>query len=111
MINYFIALVLTLVIEVTVGLLFGYRSKSAVLAIIGVNLVTHPILNLLIRLNARNQYMLSQVPLILFLELVVVFVEWGLLCLALGGKRGWLFLLSATMNSASFFIGVVLYGL
>jgi hypothetical protein len=106
-----IALVLTLIIEIIVALLLGYKKKEYLLAIIGVNLVTNPVLNFLIQSNAQIKLFDYNIYSILFLEVVVVIIEFLLLWFIFRKERNKMLVLSITMNAASFMVGVILFGL
>ena len=83
------------------------------LAVICVNLITNPVLNLLSYASTRLwdwQNSVVSVTLVLVgAEAVVVLVEWGLLAWALGGGRRRLLLVSLAMNAASTLAGVILF--
>lgn len=103
------ALVLTVLIELIIAFLLGYRTKSEIIAIICVNLITNPVLNYLLLLNYHFSIIKAEELLVLFLELSVVLVEWRLLVYALQQKSWQLFLLSLVMNSCSYLIGVLIF--
>lgn len=113
---YLKALVLTLLVENGVALLVHHRIPLArsraqlVLTVVLINLMTHPLLNYLLWLNAWMQWM-GFVPMLAILEVLVVIVEWRLLLFALGGSTRTLFATSAAMNSASFLGGIVAFHL
>lgn len=75
-----------------------------------VNLVTNPSLNYLLFLNDRFGIIRHRFPLILFLELGVVLIEWALLVFALPGNKKSLFVLSFAMNACSYLTGVLIFG-
>jgi hypothetical protein len=106
--NYSIAFLLTIVLEVAVALLLGYRRRQEVVCVILVNVFSHPLVNYLIWVVSE----LRTVPIrpfeILLLEVGVVLVEWQLLCYALRRRRkAALFALSLAMNCVSYFAGIV----
>ncbi len=101
--NYAVAFLLTVVLEVGVALLLGYRKRAEVAAVFWVNVFSHPLVNFLIgmvgvlRSAAVTPY---EIPLF---ELGVVIVEWGLLCYALPKRSGTrLLVLSLLMNGVSY---------
>lgn len=102
------ALALTVLVEVGVGRLRGYRTGPEVSAIILINLVTNPALNLIMWLNAGYQPVSSAV-LLLLLEAAVVAIEAGLLAFALGFRLRRTLVDSLWLNAASAGLGVVLY--
>ncbi|MBV8212405.1 MAG: hypothetical protein JOZ08_04165 [Verrucomicrobia bacterium] len=105
-----LALLLTEIVEITVALLLGYRRPREIIAVFLVNLVTNPSLNYLLFLNDQFGIVRHRFPLMLFLESGVVLVEWALLVFALRGSRKSLFILSLTMNTCSYLIGVLIFG-
>jgi hypothetical protein len=107
--NLLSALVLTVLIESIIAGFLGYRTKSEIIAIICVNLITNPVLNYLLLLNYHFSIIKAEELLVLFLELSVVLVEWRLLVYALQQKSWQLFLLSLVMNSCSYLIGVLIF--
>lgn len=105
-----LALLVTEIVEVAVALFLGYRRWRAILAVILVNLVTNPSLNYLLFLNECLGLIKYRFPLILFLELAVVVVEWALLVFTLREDKKSLFILSFAMNTCSYLTGVLLFG-
>ena len=77
--SFLLAPLLTIVIELAVAILFGFRKKIEIIAIIFVNLLTNPVLNYFLWVNDYFSFFKSNLLLTLFLEVVVVFVEWKLL--------------------------------
>jgi hypothetical protein len=98
---------------VPVAFALGLRTRVAVLAVICINLITNPVLNLLSYASTRLwDWQTSVVTVTLVLvgaEAVVVVAEWGLLAWALGGARRRLLLVSLAMNAASALAGVILF--
>ena len=105
-----LALLLTEIVEIAVALFLGYRRPREITAVFLVNLVTNPSLNYLLFLNDYFGIIRYRLPLILFSEVAVVFVEWALLVFALRGNKKSLFLLSFTMNTCSYLTGVLIFG-
>lgn len=104
--NCAIAFLITLVLEVAVALLFGYRKRVEIACVVLVNLFSWPLLNCTIWVVDS----LRSVPLgtsaILLFEAGIVIVEWQLLCYALPRHpRFRLLLLSLTMNGISYLVG------
>ena len=104
--NYAIAFLLTIVLEVAVALLLGYRRRLEIASVALVNVFSHPLVNYLIWVADS----LRAVPVgaleILLLEVGVVIVEWLLLCYALPQRRkSGLFVLSLVMNGVSYLAG------
>jgi len=107
--NYLIALFLTIVIELVIAFLFGYRKKLEILTIVFVNLLTNPILNYFLFVNDHFSFFKVNLIIILFLELVVVLAEWKLLVFALREKSNKLLILSFAMNFCSYIIGFFIF--
>ncbi len=109
-INYVATLVATIVIELCVALLLGYRSAAAWRTVIFMNLITHPLLTYILWVNAYIKFA-DTVVLVAILEIAVVFMEWGLLYFVLRDKPRRLLFLSFAANASSFGIGLILFGL
>ena len=107
---YVIALVGTIVVEVGVGIVLGYRRFREIAAIALVNVITNPSLNYLLVLNEDRQFFVRNTASLLMLETAVVLIEWGLLVLALPyRKRLNLFFLSLLMNTCSCIAGAIIF--
>lgn len=111
MISYATALSLTVLIEVSVALLLGYRQGRFVLAVILVNLVSHPLLSVLAYANGYFGGVVDRPPLILVLEAGVVLLEGFLLTDTFELPARSLYGLSLAMNVASFLTGLALFGI
>jgi hypothetical protein len=107
-INYLASLVITITSEICVAILFGYRTESALRAVILVNLITHPILGYMLWINAYED-LIDMGVLVAILEVLVVFVEWGLLYFVLRERPRRLLCLSLAANASSFGIGLVFF--
>jgi hypothetical protein len=107
--SYVVALLLTILIEVSVALVFGYRSKREIFSVLLVNLITEPVLNYLLLINSYFSLVSASILFILLLESVVILVEWRLLAYALDGDSKRLFVLSLVMNLASLVVGLLLF--
>jgi hypothetical protein len=108
--SYFLTLLfLTIVIELVVAYLFGLRKKIEIITIIFINCITNPILNYLLLVN--NYFFLFKTSLfiILFLEFIVILVEWKLLVFSLQEKSMKLLMLSLVMNFCSYTIGILFF--
>jgi len=105
-----VTLLLTEIVEIAVAFLLGYRRPREIIAVFLVNLVTNPSLNYLIFLNDYFGLIQERLPLILFLELAVVLIEWDLLVIALRGDKRSLLGLSFFMNTCSYLTGVLIFG-
>ena len=104
---FFIALILTISIEVPIGLFFGLRKKTEISAIILVNVITNPLLNYLIYITRVFTTFNINIVEIILLELVVVLVEWRLLLFSLRLNQKKLLILSFFMNLFSFLMGIL----
>jgi hypothetical protein len=109
-IYYFASLVDTIVVEICVALLFGYRSESAWQTVILMNLMTHPLLGYILWINSYVSFA-DTTLLIVVLEIMIVFVEWGILFFILREKPRRLLCLSLAANASSLGIGIILFGL
>lgn len=107
--SYLLALFLTIVIELAVALFFGFRKKIEIIAIVFINLLTNPILNYLLLVNSYFSFFQTSMSLFLFLEILVILVEWKLLVYALQEKTKKLILLSSVMNFCSYIAGVIIF--
>lgn len=103
--SYLLVLSLTLIIETFVAFILGHRNKFVLLSVIFINLITNPLLNYFLWINGYFYFIEPNIWNILILEIMVVFIEWGLLMFALKQRPRRLFLLSLVMNSASFGVG------
>ena len=106
-----LALTLTIIVEVIVAFLFGYKDRTSIQSIMLINLITNPVLNYLVSVLSFLGILPIGTTLILILEAFVVLIEWRLLMFAL--KKDWksMLLLSLVMNMASYIIGIILFGL
>ncbi len=108
MVTYLTAFILTVLIETGVALALGYRERLLLLAILLVNVCTHPLLNALMLANAQAG-LLPAFPLLVALEIGVVFAEWLLLEDTFREYPRPLSRLSLWMNLTSFAAGVLIY--
>jgi hypothetical protein len=100
-------LALTLVVELAVAALMGYRSRTELRAVAYINLMTNPMLGLAtIFVFPAGATALSWelAP----LEAAVVLAEWGLLVWALKRPALRMLVLSLVLNAASLGAGVLL---
>ncbi len=74
--DYLAALSLTMVIEVAVAALWGYRSYFAIRTVILANLMSHPLLTYLLWVNQYFRILDFRAS-VAILEILVVFLEWG----------------------------------
>ena len=106
--EFALAAAATVVVELIVAFALGYRDKRSVFAVIVINLITNPIANALVILNASH-FVMDERLLALLIEIAVVLAEWGMLALILKKKRRDMLLLSLAMNAASYLFGFLLW--
>ncbi len=103
--NYIYALILTIIIELSVIYLLGFREKLLFYSLIIINILTNPLLNFIVnRLN--ETYIDFNFLHIILLEILVVIIEWLLLKLVIKSKQLPLFKISFIINATSFLIGL-----
>lgn len=107
--SYLIALLLTIAIEVSVAISFGFRKKYEIATIIFINLITNPLLNYLLFINGHFQILTIKTAEIIYLEILVVFVEWFLLIFTLQQNKRKLFSLAFVMNFFSYISGYLIF--
>ena len=107
--SYPIALLLAIVIEIPVALFFGYKKKLEIATIIFVNLITNPLLNYLLSVNKYFKLIQINTITIVFLEIIVILVEWLLLLFVLQQRSRRLLIMSAVMNFCSYIGGVIIF--
>ncbi len=100
-----ITLFITEIIELIIVFVFGFRNKKNLAAVFLVNLCTNPLLNYILQLNLSYSFFEANIFNLIFLEIIVIFIEWLLLAYALRKGLKKLFLVSVCMNTFSFFIG------
>lgn len=108
-----VAFLFTVITEILVAILFGFRNKNSILTVFFINLITNPILNYFLWIN--NYYISHfsfidtyNFPDILILEIIIIFIEWLLLEYILRQNSDKLFILSFIMNFCSFIIGSII---
>ena len=97
--RYIFPLVFTLLVELTVTYLLGFRNKKLFMLILTVNILTNPFLNFIV-----YSYTFTFFEIIL-MELLVVVVE-GLFLKYTHSKNLPYFKLAFVMNASSFLIGL-----
>ena len=105
---YLPALASTLAIELGVAVLLGFWLRRELLAVVFVNLVTHPSLHLILWFIFRTHLLPLDWPLLTALEVVVFLAEWAMLArwLRLPARRA--AAVSLAMNAASAVLGCLL---
>ncbi len=108
-----IALSLTLVIELITGFVLGLRKRNDLIAIVGVNLATNPILNFTVIATGSIFWVIDLSGyydwFIILLEIIVIVVEAALLWFALKKPLWKMIIFSFVMNAVSFIIGLILF--
>ena len=103
-------LVATVIIEVFVAYIIGYRKKNFLIIVALGSVITNPVLNVLILIYAFIT--LSYIPfyLLIILEVIVVYVEFRILYFVFKNKypKRELFIVAAVINSTSFITGYLL---
>ena len=103
-----LALIFTLIIEITIAYLLKFRKKEEIQAIIAVNLITNPALNYFIQLNSQYNIISTAFTTIILLEALIVIIEFILLSLMLKQDKKRLFILSLLINIISFLFGLLI---
>jgi hypothetical protein len=108
---FLIPLVLTLVLELFMAYLFGYRKKKEILAITFINLITNPLMNFIILVLAIYFELFYNFSIFypLVLEFLVIIVEWLLLKYTIDQKSSSLLKLSIVMNLFSLIFGLIIF--
>jgi hypothetical protein len=106
--RYLLALLLTIVIELSVAYVLGFRTKQVLLVIVMINFVTHPIVNYLILVLANVGFDLD-LAVVSILELGVALAEWRLLVYVFDEQRRRLGVLAFAANLVSFALGLILF--
>jgi len=107
--HYFLALILTLIIELSVAYVFGFRNKKNITTIIFINLVTHPLLCYFLWMNSVIFIIPVNYFSIIILEILVVLLESVLLLFALKQKYLNMLKLSFGINMVSFLVGLLIF--
>ena len=106
--DYLLTLILTIVIEVGTATILGYTSYVAIRTVVLLNLMSHPLLSYFLVLN-EHFGLFDYSSAVLILETFVVLGEFGGLLYVLREDPKNLFILSVSMNLASFLIGLHLF--
>ena len=109
--SFIVALFLTLLIEIFIAFILGYKDKTSIAIIALINIITNPLLNYLIIINNQLNLIKYNLIFLLVLEISIIFIEWGILVYSIKSKNSkQLFVLSLIMNFTSFIIGLLLFG-
>lgn len=93
----------TIIIELLIGLLFGYRSKPEVKRIVITNVITQLILNLGVSLGNYIGGILVAMFFMMILEFLIIFIEGAVYANKLSGKNWLIWVYTILANVASFF--------
>lgn len=99
---------LTIIIELAIALLFGYRDRLILFSIVLINIITNPAINFLLYWNDIEQLISNRWLLIGILEVLVIFIEAGLLTYALRNSFKEMLKLSLLLNAGSFGFGIII---
>ena len=100
-------LILTIVIEVLIAFIIGYRKKD-LLNILLVNVLTNPIVSSVpVYFNVKYGILGRNICL-LVLELIVLFIEGFIYKKYLSNKKINSYILSLILNFSSYFVGVII---
>ena len=106
-------IIITILIEMAIALLFGFRKKKQLLLLIGVNAATQIILNVLLNVINYNSGELAFVVFYILFEIAVFVIEAILYCTIMKKiseqpKKNWFYVLYALIaNAVSFGAGFV----
>ena len=107
-------IVITILMEMGIALLFGFRRKKQLLLLIGVNTATQILLNVLLNGTNYNAGLLAFVGFYILLELVVFVLEAILYCIwmkkfSAQPRKNWFYVLySLVANGVSFGAGILI---
>jgi len=107
--SYFQALFLTLTIELSVAYFLGYKSKKALISVVCVNLISHPIFCYFLWINLTLDIIRINYFSMISLEVIITLLESLLLYYALKQKYLLMLNLSFAMNFTSFVIGLLIF--
>lgn len=101
---------LTISIEVGVAYLMGYKTRNFLLVVALASAITNPVLNFLISVNSTLYIFHNEMFLIFILEMIVVAVEFYILCYVFDRKysRIKLFRVAVVINASSYLLGYLL---
>jgi hypothetical protein len=104
-----IALMLTIIIELSVAYLFGFKDINSLSSIICVNTITHPVFCYFLWISTTLFLISINYYFIIVLEIIITFIEAAILYITLKQKFTTLLKLSVIMNFASFAIGLIIF--
>ena len=106
---YFLALILTLVIELSIAYISGFRTKKCIITIFLVNIITHPLLCYFLWMNSIIFIIPVSYFSIIILEILVALLESVLLFFSLKQKYLNMLKLSLYINITSFVFGLLMF--
>ena len=107
--SYLLALFLTLIIEMSVAYYLGYKSKKALISVVCINLISHPVFCYFLWVNLTLDIITINYFSMISLEVIITLLESILLYYALKQKYLLMLNLSFAMNFASFVIGLIIF--
>ncbi len=105
--NYVVALLLSVVIEISVAYIMGFKKRKYFYAVAAINFVTNPVLNYFILL--MSNIMPINFFQIALLEIGVILIEWKLLLHMFDKPKDKFLLYSAVSNVISFIVGLLIF--
>lgn len=106
---YFLALILTLLVELFVAYILGFRTKEDIITVIFANLITHPLLCYFLWMNSVIFIIPINYFSIIILEISIVLIESILLFFTLKQKYFNMLKLSFGINAVSFLVGLLIF--
>jgi len=106
-IGLLVSLVLTIVVEVGIAALLGWRMRAELLAVVLVNVLTNPVLNVALDFAYRASPA-AYWPALAAGEIAVVLVEWRLLMALTERESGETLRMAIAINVVSLLVGFLL---
>lgn len=103
-----ISLILTIFIELLISILIGIRKRNDIITIIAVNILTNPIVVFTANLLNNFKIVLLYWPIVIIMELIVIFIEGKIYEKILDYKKISGFILSVLNNVISFSFGLII---
>ena len=105
-----LALLLTIIIEVSVVRILGFKERVFLIVVALASVITNPALNLIITLYFHFTDQLLPLFIVIILEIIIVWIEAFILYSVFKEKYAFKLLLgiSLIMNTASYLIGVII---
>jgi hypothetical protein len=107
--SYLVALALTLIIEVSVAYILGFRNAKSLISVVCVNFISHPIFGYFLWINEAASFIVINSFSIVILEVIITIIEALLLFFALKQKFKIMLGLSLAINFTSFVIGLIIF--